>query len=135
MIAVGEGLSYAWQSTDALPDGVTLSGTDTQSLTVTVPEKLKASFTASFICTVTSDGGSAVSDPVTLSYTSTYLAGDINGDGKVNGKDLTRLAKYFTDKSTAVVKAAIDANGDGMCNASDLNVLMRYIAGAEITIY
>ena len=135
MIAVGEGLSYSWSCTEVLPTGVNVTGTDTQALTVTVPEKLKSGFTASFVCTVTSDGGTAVSDPVTLTYTTTYVAGDINGDGKVNGKDITRLSKYLADSSISVVTAALDVNGDGNVNGIDVNILMRHIAGADVSVY
>ena len=115
--------------------GMQLVNPDTPTLTVTVPEKLKEGFSATFKCTVSSDGGSTVSEAVTLIYTTTYIAGDINGDGKVNGKDLTRLMKRLADENTEAVSAALDVNGDGSINALDINILMRYIAGADITVY
>ena len=60
---------------------------------------------------------------------------DIRVDGKVNGKDLTRLMKRLADENTEAVSAALDVNGDGSINAIDINILMRYIAGADVTVY
>ena len=134
-VAEGEDISYKWDCVSGGSSGMQLVNPDTPTLTVTVPEKLKEGFSATFKCTVSSDGGSTVSDAVTLTYTTTYIAGDINGDGKVNGKDLTRLMKRLADENTEAVSAALDVNGDGSINAIDINILMRYIAGADVTVY
>jgi hypothetical protein len=64
-----------------------------------------------------------------------YMPGDINGDGVVNNKDLNRLMKYLTDKSTTVVKAALDVNGDGSVNNKDLNRLMKYLTDKTVEIH
>ena len=63
------------------------------------------------------------------------LAGDINGDGVVNNKDLTRLMKYLSGEDVYVVKKALDVNGDGICNNKDLTRLMKYLAGVDVKIY
>ena len=65
---------------------------------------------------------------------STYTPGDINGDGLVNNKDLTRLMKYIAGENVEVVEAALDVNGDGTVNNKDLTRLMKYLAGADVTI-
>ena len=64
-----------------------------------------------------------------------YLRGDINGDGRVNTKDLTRLLKYISDDSTPVVLKACDVNGDGEINSKDLTRLMKYISGQNVEIF
>lgn len=67
--------------------------------------------------------------------TSSHMAGDINGDGSVNNKDLTRLMKYIAGENVEVVEAALDVNGDGTVNNKDLTRLMKYLAGADVQIF
>ena len=64
----------------------------------------------------------------------THTPGDINGDGSVNNKDLTRLMKYLAGEGVEVIEAALDVNGDGTVNNKDLTRLMKYLAGADVTI-
>lgn len=47
---------------------------------------------------------------------------DFNGDGLVNGSDLSILLAQFDNSNTA--GQAADANGDNICNGSDLSVLL-----------
>lgn len=54
------------------------------------------------------------------------IFGDINNDGTVNAKDLTRLMKYIAGEK--VEAYGVDLNGDGKENAKDLARLMKYIA-------
>ena len=63
------------------------------------------------------------------------LAGDINGDGIVNGKDLTRLRKYLAGQDVQVNEDALDVNGDGVVNGKDLTRLLKYLAGQDVQIY
>lgn len=56
------------------------------------------------------------------------LIGDINGDGKVNSKDLTRLMKIIAGVSGESAEN-VDINGDGKVNSKDLTRLMKMIAG------
>lgn len=64
-----------------------------------------------------------------------YLPGDINGDGIVNNKDLTRLMKNLAGEDVTVVQAALDINGDKTVNNKDLTRLMKYLAGESVEIY
>jgi len=65
---------------------------------------------------------------------SSYVAGDINGDGKVNNKDLTRLAQYFAGWDVEVSEPVIDVNGDGKVNNKDLTRLAQYLAGWDVEL-
>ena len=57
-----------------------------------------------------------------------YATGDINGDGIVNNKDLTRLMKYLAGEDVVVVTQVTDVNGDGIINVKDLTRLMKKLA-------
>ena len=63
------------------------------------------------------------------------LAGDINGDGKVNNKDVTRLFQYLANWSVSVNSAVLDVNGDGKVNNKDITRLMQYLANWDVKIY
>lgn len=59
-----------------------------------------------------------------------YLAGDVNGDGKVNISDVSAiLRKIAGHKNTDIDLSAADVNGDGKVNVSDVTALLRRIAG------
>lgn len=64
-----------------------------------------------------------------------YLPGDINGDGKVNTKDLTRLMKYINHENVECTEKALDVNGDGKVNTKDLTRLMKYINHEDVEIF
>ena len=64
-----------------------------------------------------------------------YLPGDINGDGIVNNKDVTRLMRHIKYQDVEVVKAALDVNGDGIVNNKDVTRLMRYIKYTDVEIH
>ena len=57
---------------------------------------------------------------------------DLNGDGKLNSKDLVRLMKYISADGNGIeVSASTDINGDGVTNAKDIVRLMKHLADAE----
>ena len=57
------------------------------------------------------------------------LAGDVNVDGVVNGKDSILLLQYLTGKTNAVFNAAnADFNSDGTVNGKDSILLLQHIA-------
>ena len=66
-----------------------------------------------------------------ITKTKDIQTGDVNGDGDVNAKDLTALAKHVAKISTitdADLLAAADVNKDGDVNAKDLTHLAKYVA-------
>ncbi|MBR6902912.1 MAG: hypothetical protein IKN39_03380, partial [Clostridia bacterium] len=64
-----------------------------------------------------------------------HLPGDINGDGKVNNKDIVRLFKYLSDWDVEVDSKALDVNGDGAVNNKDLLRLFKYLSNWDVKIY
>ena len=64
-----------------------------------------------------------------------HTPGDINGDGNINNKDLTRLFQYLSDWDVEVNEAALDINGDGTVNNKDLTRLFQYLSDWEVEIF
>ena len=54
-----------------------------------------------------------------------YALGDLNGDGVLNGKDITRFRKYFSgkEKLNKYQLLAADLNQDGVINDIDFDIL------------
>lgn len=61
------------------------------------------------------------------------LAGDTNGDGKVNGKDISRLARSFVGKEnlTEEQQTAADVWEDGALNGKDVSKMARSLVGKD----
>ena len=68
-------------------------------------------------------------------YVQSCVAGDINGDGNVNNKDITRLFQYLADWDVYVEEAALDVNGDGNVNNKDITRLFQYLADWDYSIF
>ena len=66
-----------------------------------------------------------------------FIYGDVNGDGKINGRDVVKLAKYLaaynesTGESSVAVSPGADVNGDGKINGRDLVKLRKYLANYD----
>lgn len=65
-----------------------------------------------------------------------YIPGDINGDGIVNMKDVTRLVNYLNDNEAyEVIKKALDVNGDGVVSIKDVTRLVEYLNDNTVEIH
>ena len=62
------------------------------------------------------------------------LPGDINGDGVVNNKDVTRLIRTLKYGDVAAVTASLDTNGDGAQTNKDVTRLIRYIKSKDVEV-
>ena len=61
-----------------------------------------------------------------------YTLGDINGDTKINLKDLVTIAQYAAGwENVEFNDLALDVNGDYTVDLQDVNHLARYLAGWE----
>lgn len=64
-----------------------------------------------------------------------YLPGDINNDGTINNKDITRLLKYLSNWDVEVNENALDVNGDGSVNNKDVTRLLKYMSGWDVELH
>ena len=64
-----------------------------------------------------------------------YLPGDVNGDGLVDNRDVTRLIRKIGYGSVFTVARAEDVNGDGTVNYQDVTQLARYIKYGDVEIH
>ena len=64
----------------------------------------------------------------------TYLKGDVNSDGVVNGMDLLRLQKYLAGYDVEINEWNSNVNGDEKINGMDLLRLQKYLAGFEVIL-
>lgn len=64
-----------------------------------------------------------------------YMPGDINNDGSVNNKDVTRLFQHLSNWNVEVNESALDVNGDGSVNNRDLTRLFQFVSGWDVQIH
>ena len=62
------------------------------------------------------------------------IPGDVNGDGKINTKDLIRLGQYLAKYAVEINAFGADANGDGKVNTKDLTRLSQYLAHYPVVL-
>ena len=59
----------------------------------------------------------------------TYIAGDINGDGEVDNKDVVTLFKYLSGVDLHVNSVMLDTNGDTETDNKDIVQLFKFCSG------
>ena len=69
-----------------------------------------------------------------VTLVSAAIPGDINGDGKVNNKDLALLQQYLSDWDVTVDTAVADVNDDGKVNNKDLALLQQYLSDWDVEL-
>ena len=85
--------------------------------------------------TATAPGGATGTLTVTVTGYNDYIAGDINGDGMVNNRDLARLFHHLSGLDVDVIEPALDTNGDGEVNNQDIARLFKYLSGWKVEIF
>ena len=66
-----------------------------------------------------------------------FIYGDANGDGTIDGRDVTRLKKYLAnydydaETSSIEIGKGADANGDGTIDGRDVTRLKKYLANYD----
>ena len=70
---------------------------------------------------------------VSLPDTDMYLTGDVNGDGKINNKDVTALFRAVTE-STSLKPGSADVNADGKVNNKDVSLLFRHVTDETVKL-
>ena len=66
----------------------------------------------------------------TIKAESTVIAGDLNGDGIVDSKDVTMARRYLSGGANQNINIeALDVNADNSKNAKDVIAMRRYLTG------
>ena len=69
----------------------------------------------------------------TVDYpTNPHLAGDSNGDGKVNVLDVITSLKYISGNKKGSNRDCIDTNGDGTVNLLDAMLIIEHVLGYNV---
>ncbi len=69
-------------------------------------------------------------DLPTIPLNPTRIAGDANGDGKVDLRDVTVTARYFAGGwDVTINEKNADVNGDNKVDLKDVVLVRRYLAG------
>lgn len=93
---------------------------------VVTPATLEADGLKKEVCSVC---GYETGNTEVLNKLENHKPGDINDDGVVNNKDLTRLFQKLSGLNVKVNDAALDVNGDGKENNKDITTLFKYLSG------
>ena len=60
--------------------------------------------------------------------------GDVNGDGRVNNRDLGLLLQYAADWDVEMDMEMADVNHDGRVNNRDVGMLQQYLADWDVSL-
>ena len=62
------------------------------------------------------------------------MYGDLDGNGKLNNRDLGLLQKYLNGTSVDMDEEAADVYYDGKLNNRDLGLLQKFLNGSDVTM-
>jgi len=88
------------------------------------------------------DAANSAIQPITVTTTAgavhiiDFLPGDVNGDGRVNGTDVSLLRRFIAGGyGTVINQAAADVNADDRFNGTDVSWIRRHITGGyDVTL-
>ena len=63
------------------------------------------------------------------------LVGDVNGDGKINNRDVILLFRHVAEQTAAAAPETLDVTGDGVVDNSDATLLFRYVSGYDTALW
>ena len=69
-----------------------------------------------------------------VSAASTTMYGDLDGNGKINNRDLGLLQKHLNGTSVDINLEAADVYYDGKINNRDLGILQKFLNGMDVTM-
>ncbi len=63
-----------------------------------------------------------------------YIIGDVDGDDKVDGTDVTLLLQYLAEWDVEIDELNADVNCDGVVDGKDATLLLQYMADWEVEL-
>ena len=121
-IAEGTSVKAKFKVKDGVADGeYTIVGNTIVELSAATESKTSGFKIGDVKFTISAAGGARV-------------AGDVNGDGKVNGKDSMTLIQYLAKWPVTINVENADVTGDDKVNGKDSMTLIQYLAKWPVTL-
>ena len=109
-------------------------GGETETVNVTAEVVKKATYKAGGKITYTSEAFTKKGFETQTKTVQFNRLGDINGDKKVNNKDVTVLFRALSDPDQEFDRITADCDGDGDINNKDTVTLFKYVSGCDIAL-
>lgn len=62
------------------------------------------------------------------------IKGDVNGDGKIGGRDYTLLIQFINGMNVAIIEWSSDVNNDEKINGRDYALILQYLNGWDVKL-
>jgi len=99
----------------------------------TAPSPGKFVFDGTDVCVIYPVGSSGYSSKAWEGIaTEQYLAGDANGDGRVNLADVSLVLKYTSKWDVRLCRVSADVTCDGRVNLADVSLVLKHIARWDV---